>query len=114
MDNSKSIDYNSKVLDFMAMTETGDPEIATKYLEATNWDETAAVNQFFSKIRVNNNFNNDNIMRDELNINNSNNNNILNRNLINNHNNNRNNNTDEDQGFISKYFLAPIRALLGA
>lgn len=112
MDNPKSIDYNSKVLDFMAMTETGDPEIATKYLEAANWDETTAVNQFFSKIRVNNNYNNDNIMRDEININNSNNNNILNRNLINN--NIRNNIIEEEQGFISKYLLTPIRALLGA
>ena len=115
MNNSKSIDYNSKVLDFMAMTETGDPEVATKYLQAANWDETAAVNQFFSKIRVNNLNNN---IRNEINIDNSNNNNILNANLINNNNNRRNNNNNndnqEEEGFISKYLLWPFKAILGA
>ena len=35
------------------MTETGDPDIATKYLESCDWDETKAVNQFYSKIKVN-------------------------------------------------------------
>ena len=82
MKNSNSIDKNSKVLDFMAMTETGDPEVATQYLEEANWDETAAVNNFFSKIRVNNNYNDNNNFRNDLNIDNANN-NILNRNLIN-------------------------------
>ena len=107
MDNSNNeMEYNSKILNFMAMTETGDPEVATKYLQATNWDETEAVNQFFSKIKVNNN------VRDEPNLNNSNN-NILNRNLINNDNSNRQN-EEENEGFISKYILGPIKALLGA
>ena len=109
MNNSNTIDYNSKVMNFMAMTETGDPEVATKYLESAGWDETLAVNNFFSKIRVNNVFNNnndnDNIMRDEYQ-----NNNILNRNLIN----NTNNNNQENEGFFSKYILSPLRALLGA
>ena len=114
MNNSNKIDYNSKVMNFMAMTETGDPEVATKYLESANWDETVAVNNFFSKIKVNNNFNdnnNNNIMADD----NFPNNNILNRNLINNNNaNNNNNNNQENEGFFSRYFLSPIRALLGA
>ena len=119
MNNSNSIDYNAKVLDFMAMTETGDPEVATKYLQEANWDETAAVNQFFSKIRVNN-INNNN-RRNVINIDNSNNNNILNTNIINNNNSNNNNNNrnknndnQEDEGFISKYLLWPFRAILGA
>ena len=29
----EEIDYNSKILNFLAMTETGDQETATKYLE---------------------------------------------------------------------------------
>ena len=121
MNNSNAIEYNSKVLDFMAMTETGDPEVATKYLKEANWDETAAVNNFFSKIKVNNNLNNNNIMGDELNNNNNLNNNILNRNLINNDNidntntnNNINNNNQENEGFISRWILNPLRAILGS
>ena len=128
MNNSNAIEYNSKVLDFMAMTETGDPEVATKYLKDTNWDETAAVNNFFSKIRVNNNNPNNNYnIRDELNMNNNLNNNILNRNLINNDNNNdnnynantntnnnTNNNNQENEGFISRWILSPLRAILGS
>ena len=53
MRESKEIDYNSKVLNFMAMTETGDPEVATKYLESSNWDESIAVNKFYNKIQEN-------------------------------------------------------------
>ena len=53
MNNSNSIDYNTKVMDFLAMTETGDPDVATKYLQSSNWDVTLAVNQFFNKINVN-------------------------------------------------------------
>ena len=113
MNNSNTIDINSKVMNFMAMTETGDPEVATKYLESANWDETAAVNIFFSKIKVNNNFNNDNIIKNE----NTDNNNILNTDLINNNNNinkNKNKNDQEKEGFFSRYILSPLRALLGA
>ena len=103
MDNSNNeMEYNSKILNFMAMTETGDPEIATKYLQASNWDETDAVNQFFSKIKVNNN------IRDEPNLNN----NILNSNLINNEHSNQQND-EENEGFLSRYILGPIKALLG-
>ena len=110
MNNSNKIDYNSKVMNFMAMTETGDPEVATKYLESAGWDETVAVNNFFSKIKVNNNFNdNNNIMPDDFQ-----NNNILNRNLINNNKANNNNNNQENEGFFSRYFISPLRALLGA
>ena len=114
MKNSDTIEYNSKVLNFMAMTETGDPEVATKYLEAANWDETSAVNNFFSKIKVNNNFNNNNDnIGEEININIENN-NILNRNLINNDNNYNinNNNYQENEGFISKWILSPLKAIL--
>ena len=115
MNNSNEIEHNSKVLNFMAMTETGDPEVATKFLEAANWDETTAVNYFFSKIKVGNNFNNNENIREQININNENN-NILNRNLINNdHNNNIiNNNDQENEGFISRWILSPIMAILGA
>ena len=89
MKDNNNIDYNAKVLNFMAMTETGDPEIAKKYLESCDWDETKAVNQFYNKI--NNNLSRDNnLINNIININNSNNNNkIINKDInLNNPNNN--------------------------
>ena len=113
----EKIDYNSKVLNFMAMTETGDPDVATKYLESSNWDETIAVNNFFNKIKVNSNQNknnnniikynnnnsinkismgdsNDNIIKEKIDLNFSNNINqhLIDKNTNNNINNNVNNN----------------------
>ena len=48
-----SCDYETKIKNFMLMTETGDQEVAMKYLSSVNWDETAAVNKFYSKINQN-------------------------------------------------------------
>ena len=112
MNETNSIDYNAKVLNFMAMTETGDPEVATRYLKSSNWDETAAVNQFFSNIRVNSNANNNNNINNNDNLNNSDNNSI-NKDLINNNNSN-NNDTDQNEGFIYRYILSPLKALLNS
>ena len=105
-ENSNFIENDTKVLDFMAMTETGDPEVAKKYLESAKWDVTTAVNSFYSKINVNNN-----IPRNEININN---NNILNRNLNNNNQNNQNNNTPENENFFNKYIISPISGIFNA
>ena len=38
----EEIDYNSKILNFLAMAETNDQIIAAKYLEENDWDETKA------------------------------------------------------------------------
>ena len=54
----EEIDYNSKILNFLAMAETNDQIIAAKYLEENDWDETKAVNKFFSSINENSNDNN--------------------------------------------------------
>ena len=53
------IDYNSKILNFLAMTDTNDQELAVKYLEKSNWDETEAVNKFLNNFNENSNNNND-------------------------------------------------------
>ena len=58
MERSNKIDYNSKISNFLAMTETGDPETAQQYLKQANWDEAIAVNNFFNKINSNINKNN--------------------------------------------------------
>ena len=62
-----SCDYETKIKNFMLMTETGDEDVAMKYLSSVNWDETAAVNKFYSRINqniknnnINNNSNNNN------------------------------------------------------
>ena len=112
MNETKSIDYNAKVLNFMAMTETGDPEVATKYLKSSNWDETVAVNQFFNNIRANNNINSNNNINDNDNINNSDN-NSLNKDLINNNNTNNIDN-DQNEGFIYRYILSPLKAIFNS
>ncbi len=105
MENSNIIENDTKVLDFMAMTETGDPEVAKKYLESSKWDVTTAVNNFFGQIDVNNN-----MPKNEIKVNN---NNLLNKN-INNNNNNRNNDNQENQGFINRYIISPISGLFNA
>ena len=53
MRESNTIDYESKIANFMTMTETGDPDIATQYLNEANWDETIAVNNFYKRINSN-------------------------------------------------------------
>jgi len=141
MNGNNNIDYNAKILNFMAMTETGDPDIASQYLESNNWDETKAVNQFFSKIKGNtpqdynktkeriniNNSNNNNIINKEINMNNPNNNIIINNEINFNFPNNTlkeklieknaNNkeiievNSDESNDCLSEYILKPFMSL---
>ena len=77
MKESNTINYNQKISNFLVMTETGDPDIATQYLTSANWDETLAVNNFFKQIKINinqNNPNNRNINNDLENNENNNNN----------------------------------------
>ena len=141
MNDKNNIDYNAKVLNFMAMTETGDPDIASKYLESCDWDETKAVNKFFSKIKGNkpqdynkinekisiNNSSNNNIINKEINMNNPNNNIIINNEINFNFPNNTLKeklieknvnkkeiievNSDESGDCLSEYILKPIMSL---
>ena len=136
MKDNKEIDYNSKILNFMAMTETGDPYVATKYLESANWDETIAVNNFFKKINISSNLNtnniknfrNENIIDDNSNNNinikdkidynfkNDINQNLIDKNIFNNENNqikekiiiNENNNSNNNKNCFNKYILEPM------
>ena len=111
------IDYNSKILNFLAMTDTNNQEIAVKYLEKNDWDETKAVNKFLNENEENinnndlinnneqnNNFNESNRSTNELfNDNNDDNNNELSNNNINN----------KKESFMYKYFIKlPYQFLL--
>ena len=134
MKESKEIDYNSKILNFLEMTETGDPDIATQYLESSNWDEAIAVNKFYNKIKVNpssttnknNNISNNIINNEEIIINDSNDNKIINDEINMNFSNNisenlidknienvQNNNNENSQNgnCFNKYILMPILSL---
>ena len=102
LDKMEEIDYSSKIFNFLAMTETNDEEAAMKYLEQNDWDETKAVNKFYSDIDKNQTNN-------EL-INESNNINITNRSKVqlineNNINNDININEQNRESFIYKYFV---------
>ena len=83
-----SCDYETKIKNFMLMTETGDQDVAMKYLSSVNWDETAAVNKFYSRI-------NQNLKNSNQNINS---------------NNNSNNN---NEGFFRSLF-SPIFSIFGS
>ena len=96
MEESNQIDCISKISNFMAMTETGDPDTAKQYLMEANWDETLAVNNFFNKIRTN--------LNNNANINNQ----------LNPQNNNTNNNNNNDQGFFSYYIFEPLKNLFSS
>ena len=115
MKETNFIDNGTKVLDFMAMAETGEPEVAKKYLENNKWDVTSAANAFFGQINVNNNIDNNNVInisKNEININD---NNKINNNL--NNNNRLNNlppNPPENQSFISGYIFGPIEGFFNS
>ena len=115
------IDYNAKILNFLAMTETGDQEVATKYLETSDWDETKAVNKFYNNITpsmsntpINNNIiNNINMPNDEINnINISTNRSTIGLISQDDNNNNKTIKIQKKKGFINKYFLGTIKFLL--
>ena len=92
MDESRrKIDYSSKINNFLAMTETGNPEIASQYLSEVNWDESLAVKNFFNKIKSN-------LNEKESKVTNS----------IN------NSNTNTEQGFFSCYILEPLKNIFSS
>lgn len=92
MDESRrKIDYSSKINNFLAMTETGNPEIASQYLSEVNWDESLAVKNFFNKIKSNLNEKDSKVTNS---INNS--------------------NTNTEQGFFSCYILEPLKNIFSS
>ena len=64
----EEIDYNSKILNFLAMTDINDQDLAAKYLEENDWDESKAANKYLNEI--NENPNNNNLINDNIDQNN--------------------------------------------
>ena len=114
------INYEMKINNFLAMTETGDQDTAMKYLESENWDEIKAVNKFnesiFNKTPSNNN-NLDYAQNTDNNMITSDRNN-LNKNLINIPNSNNNNDLNDlriknkKESIFKKIINFPLNLLL--
>ena len=96
MENEDKTDYNTKILNFMAMTEIGDPDVANKYLQQANWDETTAANIFFSQISPPQENNNINI------------------NPNHNERNTNNNQNNNNEGLISRFIFGPLKFIFGS
>ena len=108
----EDIDYNTKILNFLAMTETNDEASAAKYLEENDWDESKAANKFLNEI--NENQNNNNLINDNIDQNNilddtnRSNNDLINENNIEsnlNINNIINTNSNKKENFFYKYCI---------
>ena len=108
----EDIDYNTKILNFLAMTETNDEASAAKYLEENGWDESRAMNKYL--LDLNQNQNNNDLINDNIDQNNilddtnRSNNDLINENNIEsnlNINNINNNNSHKSESFFYKYCI---------
>lgn len=108
----EDIDYNTKILNFLAMTETNDEASAAKYLEENGWDESRAMNKYL--LDLNQNQNNNDLINDNIDQNNilddtnRSNNDLINENNIEsnlNINNINNNNSHKSENFFYKYCI---------
>ena len=96
-----NIERNQKIRNFMEISKINDRDLAKNYLISVNWDESQAINNYFSrKDKIN--FINDKDIN-------------LNRKKIQNQNNSSNSNDDNNnEGFLSKYIFSPIFSLFSS
>ena len=94
-------DENKKIINFMEISKINDFELAKKYLISSNWDETQAINKYFSRI-------------DKKNITSEKDFNLNNKEIKKNNQNNSSSNNDDNEGFFSKYIFSPIYSLFSS
>ena len=94
-------DENKKIINFMEISKINDFELAKNYLISSNWDETQAINKYFSRIDKNNSIN-----EKDFNLNN--------KEIKKNSQNNSSSNNDDNEGFFSKYIFSPIYSLFSS
>ena len=92
---------SKKIINFMEISKINDFELAKKYLISSNWDETQAINKYFSRIDKNNSIN-----EKDFNLNN--------KEIKKNSQNNSSSNNDDNEGFFSKYIFSPIYSLFSS
>ena len=85
----------------LLISKINDFELAKKYLISSNWDETQAINKYFSRIDKNNSIN-----ENDFNLNN--------KEIKKNSQNNSSSNNDDNEGFFSKYIFSPIYSLFSS
>ena len=98
-------DENQKILNFMEISKINDRELAKKYLLSSNYNETQALNKYFSINENQNNFNNDK----ELNQNN-----LIDNNTKQNKKIDKSSNNEDNEGFINRYIISPIMSIFGS
>ena len=98
-------DENQKILNFMEISKINDRELAKKYLLSSNYNETQALNKYFSINENQNNFINDK----ELNQNN-----LIDNNIKQNKKIDKSSNNEENEGFINRYIISPIMSIFGS
>ena len=94
-------DENKKIINFMEISKINDFELAKNYLISSNWDETQAINKYFSRIDKNN-------ITSEKDFN------LNNKEIKKNSQNNSSSNNDDNEGFFSKYIFSPIYSLFSS
>ena len=94
-------DENKKIINFMEISKINDFELAKNYLISSNWDETQAINKYFSRIDKNNSIN-----EKDFNLNN--------KEIKKNSQNNSSSNNDDNEGFFSKYIFSLIYSLFSS
>ena len=94
-------DENKKIINFMEISKINDFELAKNYLISSNWDETQAINKYFSRI-------------DKKNITSEKDFNLNNKEIKKNNQNNSSSNNDDNEGFFSKYIFSPIYSLFSS
>ena len=98
-------DKNQKILNFMEISKINDRELAKKYLLSSNYNETQALNKYFSINENQNNFINDK----EHNQNN-----LIDNNIKQNKKIDKSSNNEENEGFINRYIISPIMSIFGS
>ena len=98
-------DENQKILNFMEISKITDRELAKKYLLSSNYNETQALNKYFSINENQNNFINDK----EHNQNN-----LIDNNIKQNKKIDKSTNNEDNEGFINRYIISPIMSIFGS
>ena len=96
-------EQDQKIVNFMEISKTNDRELAKNYLISTNWDESQAINNYFSRKDKINLINEKVIDLNKDEMKNQNQNNSVN-----------NNNGNNDEGFLSKYIFSPLFSLFSS
>ena len=96
---------NQKILNFMEISKINDRELAKKYLLSSNYNETQALNKYFSINENQNNFNNDKELYQ---------NNLIDNNIKQNKKIDKSSNNEENEGFINRYIISPIMSIFGS